>query len=115
MKSLKATTITAMVADLESAIVFYTEMLGLELKTRYGDHYAEIDAGNIAIGLHPIESAVKNGDNLSIGFGVTSFDEAVADLDSKGISLNITREGWIRIASFEDPDGNKLFLAELQT
>ncbi|MEJ2247220.1 MAG: VOC family protein [Acidobacteriota bacterium] len=114
MKSLKTTTVTAMVADLEAAIVFYTETLGLELKMRYGDHYAEIDAGNMDIGLHPAESAVKKGNNLSIGFGVTAFDEVVADLEAKGIRLNVIQEGWIRIANFEDPDGNQLFLAELQ-
>ena len=114
MKSLKTTTITAMVANLEAAIVFYTETLNLGLKKRYGDHYAEIDAGNIAIGLHPTESAVKKGNNLSIGFGIIAFDEVIADLEGKGISLKITQEGWIRIANFEDPDGNQLFLAELQ-
>ena len=103
-----------MIADLEAAIVFYTETLGLGLKKRYSDHYAEIDAGNITIGLHPTESAVKKGNNLSIGFGVTAFDKVVADLEGKGVSLNVTREGWIRIANFEDPDGNRLFLAELQ-
>ncbi len=44
--------VTVMVSDLERAIRFYTEALGLKLKWRWGD-YAEVEAPGVTIGLHP--------------------------------------------------------------
>jgi len=100
-----------MVSDLENAVAFYQQKLGLELTQRYGDHYAEIQAADLRIGLHP-SSKVKTGNNMSIGFGVTQFDIVVKDLASLGISLTVQDEGGTRLAHFVDPDKNQLFLAE---
>ena len=45
---------TIYVSDLEEAVRFYTEVLGLKLQFQAGPHWAQIDAGGgFAIGLHP--------------------------------------------------------------
>jgi len=51
------TTVAVMVRNMDAAIQFYTEVMGMELKQRYGDHYAEITTPNMDIGLHPASAA----------------------------------------------------------
>lgn len=114
MKSLKGCNVTIMASSMDAGIEFYTQKLGLELKQRYGDHYAEIEAPGLKIGLHPASAKVQKGDNISIGFGVDDFDQALEDLKNKGIKVQVENDGWGRLGNFEDPDGNKLYLAEIK-
>jgi catechol 2,3-dioxygenase-like lactoylglutathione lyase family enzyme len=45
---------TIYVSDMERAVEFYTEVLGLRLESRHGDEWASVDAGRgMTIGLHP--------------------------------------------------------------
>ena len=55
METLKATTAFYDVQDMDRAVKFYTETLGFPLKVRFGNNWAEVDAGSISIGLHPTE------------------------------------------------------------
>ncbi len=97
---------------MDKAIEFYQSKLGLELINRYGDHYAEIKAADLIIGLHPLSEKVVQGNNLSIGFGVVEFDSTIKELESNGIEFKLEKDGWIRLAHFKDPDNNQMFLAE---
>lgn len=101
-----------MVSNMDAAVAFYQETLGLELMNRYDDHYAEVQAPDLLIGLHPSSEKTVFGNNMSIGFGVTEFDATVEELEAKGIALKIENDGWIRLAHFTDPSGNQLYLAE---
>ena len=101
-----------MISGMDEAIHFYTEMLGLELKNRYGDHYAEIDAKGLVIGLHPASDQVKVGDNMSIGFVTDEFDDTLETLKSRDVQCTVTADGWSRIAHFTDTNGNALYLIE---
>jgi len=112
MKNLITCRVNIMISDMNRAIDFYTNILGLELLNRYGEHYAEVQAPDLLIGLHPSTGNITTGNNLSIGFGIVSFDETVRELESKGLKFRVEVDGWIRLAYFADPDGNPLFLAE---
>lgn len=112
MKNLKNCSVNVMVSNMEHAIAFYQDLLGLELANRYGDHYAEIRASGLMIGLHPAAEPIVVANGISIGFGVTEFDETVKDLEAKGLQVRVTQDGPIRLAHFTDPDNNQLFLAE---
>ena len=101
-----------MISNMDRAIEFYQEKLGLELIARYGDHYAEIQAPDLLIGLHPASENTVWGNNLSIGLGVLKFDSTIKELESKGIEFRLELDGWIRLAYFTDLDNNQLFLAE---
>ena len=114
MKGLISCTVTVMVSNLDKAIKFYVETLGLELKNRYGENYAEIQCPGLTIGLHPVEDEVNWGNNLSIGFGVNNFDDLTKSLMNKDVKLEIKQDGWIRLAHFKDLDNNHLYLAELK-
>jgi len=52
MANIKSINVTVMVSNLDRAIQFYTESLGLTLKNRYGAHWADIEGPGIVIGLH---------------------------------------------------------------
>ena len=112
MENLKKCRVNVMVSNMEESVKFYSETLGLELLNRYGDHYAEIQAPGLMIGLHPSSDKIKFGNNLSIGFGVGEFDATLANLVSKGIEFRMEDEGWVRLAYFTDPDQNQLYIAE---
>lgn len=112
MKNLKSCRVNVMISNIDKAIEFYEGKLGLELLNRYGDHYAEIQAPDLLIGLHPITNNTTYGNNFSIGFGVSEFDSTILDLESKGIEFKLDQDGWVRLAHFTDLDNNQLFLAE---
>lgn len=114
MKGLKSVTVTVMVSNLDEAISFYTEKLGLKLDKRYGEHYAEIETPGFSIGLHPTSAPITKGNNLSIGFGVGDLGLTLQNLKAKGIEFNVEQDGPSRLAHFTDPDGNPLYLIEVE-
>lgn len=101
-----------MISNMDAAIDFYINKLELELLNRYGDHYAEVQAPGLMIGLHPNSEKTIMGNNITIGLGVINFDETIQLLEEKGIAFAIGTDSYIRLANFTDPDGNALFLAE---
>ena len=107
-----ASNITLMVTDMDKAIAFYTEVLGFSLKIRYGDHWADIEAPGLAIGLHPAHPYVRFGDSMSIGLKVRSLKEGMESLKTKGIEFRESDDTQVQLAFFEDPSGNSLYLVE---
>ncbi|MFZ0091311.1 MAG: VOC family protein [Solirubrobacteraceae bacterium] len=103
------------VTDLERAVEFYTERLGLD-GHRHGDNWAEVDANGLRIGLNANRSERPEGD----GGAVVAFqpegglEQAVDELGGRGVEFagEITEHPWGRIATFKDPDGNDLQLYE---
>lgn len=112
MESLKHSRVNVMVRDMDKSIDFYVNVLDLELVNHWGNHYAEIKAKDLLIGLHPSSEKVSVGNSISIGFGVTNFDETIKALETKGVQFRMEEDGWIRLAHFTDLDGNPLYLAE---
>jgi catechol 2,3-dioxygenase-like lactoylglutathione lyase family enzyme len=110
--------VTVYVSDMDRAVKFYTDSLGLPLLHRAGDHYAQVRAGGLVIGLHPCgEKSPKPAapGSMHIGFSSSESIEAeVERLEAKGVSFcgPIANDGPVKLASFADPDGNGLYLAE---
>lgn len=108
--------VTVMVTNLDRAVQFYTEVLGLTLKQRAGDGWAEVEAPGLTIGLHPATghgAQPEQAGSLSIGFGVTDLDTAMVALKAKGVQFapHISEDGPVRLAFFADPDRNPLYLS----
>ncbi len=112
---------TIYVSDMDRAVQFYTEVLGLRLISRYGDEWASVDAGKgLTLGLHP--AAERMGapgtlGSINVGLNVTeSIDEVVRTLTSRGVTfdgpIQDDANGSIRLAFFGDPDNNSLYLCE---
>lgn len=112
---------TLYVADINVSIQFYTQTLGLDLRMRAGDNWAEIEAGpGLVLGLHPTDGVhtPKPGlrGSIAIGFNVDETLESVMEkLQKSGVSFQgpIVEDEHVRLAFFQDPDGNPLYLAQV--
>jgi predicted enzyme related to lactoylglutathione lyase len=101
------------VTDMDRAVGFYRDALGLEMRMRHEDTWAEFEAGGIRIGLHGA------GDGALVHGGTAVFlagdlDLAKASLEERGVAFDHLGEvpGYARYASFADPDGNSMQLIE---
>jgi catechol 2,3-dioxygenase-like lactoylglutathione lyase family enzyme len=112
--------VTLYVADMERAIRFYTETLGLRLVYRFANNWATVEVGRgLTIGLHPASAEMPAGRRGSMAIGLELGDvlieEAVSRLTAKGVQfhgpVNDSKAG--KFVSFDDPDGNLIYLAEL--
>src|SRR5437867_1854249 len=112
---------TIFVGNMDAAVRFYTEALGLKVLERYGEHWASIDCGlGLTIGLHPASAQNPAGHvgSITIGFRVSGpIREAVATLKARGVVFrgDIIDDTQLLIANFQDPDGNAFYLAEVKT
>lgn len=109
--------LTLMVSDFDRSVRFYTETLGLKLKSRYENEWAEVEAPGLTIGLHPARKPTPDpgrSESLSVGLGVDNLETAMTELKDKGVvfSPDIIEDGPLRIVYFTDPDKNPLYLCQ---
>jgi len=112
---IKEANVTLMVSDMGRAVRFYTNVLGLKLKSRYGDNFAQVEAPGTIIALHPATEGPKpdRSESISIGFAVSDLDKERAELENKGVKfLRTADDTQVRLAFFTDPDGNPLYLSQ---
>ncbi len=107
--------VTVMVSDLEAAIHFYTEVLGLKLDYRADGHWAQVTGPGITIGLHPgrqTRPLAAPHEQMSIGLEVADLASAVKRLQLQGVQFitGIVEGKAVDIAEFADPDGTPLYL-----
>ena len=99
------------VADLDRAVTFYGDVVGLKMKFRDGEKWAEFDAGNVSLGLELLEGQGSAG----AGGGVvvlrgSDLDGLLSRLRAAGYATigAIDQRPYGRIARFTDPDGNEV-------
>jgi catechol 2,3-dioxygenase-like lactoylglutathione lyase family enzyme len=118
-RGLKGGVATIFVSDMDRAVKFYTESLGLKLEYRAGDHWASIDAGDgFKLGIHlegkGPQAGIQGG--IQIGFNVTSrLEDVIGALEANGVAFPDgihDDDGAVRLAFFRDPDGNEHYLCE---
>ena len=111
---------TIIVSNMDRAVRFYTEVLGLKLTNRFGDSWATVDAGKgLTIGLHPASPkypapGTKGG--MMLGMEIDeAIERVVSRLSERGVAFkgSIVREGAGNFAHLEDPDGNDIYLWEV--
>lgn len=118
---MKAATVYYDVQDLGRSIRFYTEVIGLALKFRFGDRWAEVDAGPISIGLHPTENGepVAQGGGGTVSFTVDpgiALEDLTATLRERGADVSqIRARPRGRFVMITDPDGNQLHVIQFSS
>src|SRR5690348_13059632 len=90
--------VTVYVSNMDRAVQFYSEVLGLKLAYRFGDHWAAVEAGKgLTIGLHPASNEMPAGrkGSMAIGLELTgSINDAMKKLQAKGVKFqNVVNEG----------------------
>ena len=108
--TIKEANVTISVKDMDKSIFFY-QSIGLTLKNRWGNHYAQLTSAGIAIGLHPTtENNLKgNSGNVSIGFTTDNFEETKKSLHELSIAATERNEEGGQFLHFSDPDGTALY------
>ena len=109
--------------DVEGAVRFYTETLGLEVVERFANEddedYVFLKAGDIILELMPKKTMQAPAGFHHISFAVESVDASAQELEGKGVPM--VKEpfdvgvGGIRLAFFEGPDQVPLQLFERHT
>jgi len=103
------------VSDLDRAVSFYRDAVGLPLVRRDGDEWAELDAGGVRLGLHGTGERRELPEGGTVVLRVDDLDLARTSFEERGIRFDEhvgEVEGRARFASFADPDGNRLQLIE---
>lgn len=112
---------TIYVADFERAVAFYTETLGLKLRFRAENHWAEVVAGkDLVIGIHPAgPHTPQPGAPGAIHIGLVvdrTLEEVMETLTARGVTFDgpIVEEekAPFRFAHLRDPEGTRLYLWE---
>jgi lactoylglutathione lyase len=113
------------VEDLDRALGFYVDVLGLRLGHRSGE-YAQLDTGATRLALYTRSAMAKtlgisldppasNAPGFEVGFKVIDVDEAFNELIARGAQpvMPPTDRFWgQRTAYVRDPDGHLVELAQ---
>ena len=102
--------------DLERAVAFYGETLGLERTVHRPEHgFAEFDTGTVTFNVHDPEQMgigefSVNSNHLALQ--VEDVPQARAALEERGVEFmgDMFDTGVCHMAFFRDPDGNALML-----
>jgi lactoylglutathione lyase len=117
--------VVLIVEDLDRALNFYTDVLGLQLGHRSGD-YAQLNTGDTRLAFYTREAMAKTlgfplkppgheTPGFEIGFKVHDVDAAFLEIVQKGAgaAMHPTTRPWgQRTAYVRDPDGHLIELVQ---
>jgi CreA protein len=104
------------VVDLQRALDFYCGVLGFEVQHHFPEvGWAELRSPveGVAVGLTQVEKMPAPGGGAVLTFGVEEVDAARAQLEAQGVPFDgetCDIEGFVRLATMYDPDGNVVML-----
>lgn len=109
--------VTLTVSDIERAVDFYADTLGLQMKYRFKD-YAGFDCGGVELGLKTWGGCEKfRRGEPCIDLMVDNIQDATARLKDEGVDFApeapLDAAWGALIAPFKDPDGNCLQLTQI--
>ncbi|MBZ5666879.1 MAG: VOC family protein [Acidobacteriia bacterium] len=101
------------VTDMDAAIAFYRDTLGLPMVSH--DYVARFDLDGVLIELvpRPPGAVVPGSGNARLCFSVTNLQATMEQMHARGIAtseIKSKKDG--KLAYFRDPDGNELCLWE---
>lgn len=109
-------TIAISVRDRHASAQWYGEKLGFELLHQFDEAgWSELKTKTDGVTLGLGEQAESSPGNAVPVFGVSDIATARRDLESAGVRFDgetIVVEGMVSTATFYDPDGNALMLAQ---
>jgi predicted enzyme related to lactoylglutathione lyase len=100
------------VADMDKAVAFFRDRLGLELRFQ-SPHWTEFATGETTLALHASSDKHPAGSS-SLGFGVDDIDEFCKSAAQDGVEFTSepTETFGHRIARFKDSEGAECGVSE---
>jgi catechol 2,3-dioxygenase-like lactoylglutathione lyase family enzyme len=125
MELIRPDYVVLIVEELDRALRFYSEVLGLRLGHRSGE-YAQFDTGSTRLALYTrramteilgisLDAPTTHAPGFEIGFKVADVDTAFSDLVARGAlpAVPPTDRAWgQRTGYVRDPDGHLIELAQ---
>ena len=123
VKTLGAHHLRLTVSDLERSLRFYTEVLGFELRVRFGPNSVFLHDGTMGLGLntpwHEVSPGELRFDEARVGLDHLAFrvaspedvQRAAERLDALGVARSEVKDGRIpgsKLIVFRDPDNIQL-------
>lgn len=105
------------VSHLDKSIAWYTEVLGFEVIYKLDDMaWCELSTpvAGVNVGLSQVEEPIGKG-GATLTFGVRDISAARAQLEARDVRFDgdtTTIPAMVKLATFFDPDGNALMLAQ---
>ena len=108
-------TVAVMVSDAKKSARWYEEKLGFEIANE-DEHWVVARPPKADWMLHLCEGDPEPG-NTGIGIYCDDVEKTVAGLKRKGVKFaqDFAKAGWGGNASFEDPDGNVIWIGPERT
>lgn len=104
------------VKDVQRAVAFYRDIVGLTPGELFGDHWAEFEVGGTTFGVGNGEPlGIAPGSSFSVTFEVDDLAKTHDELTARGV--NVTDINDMRTCRFcfaTDPDGNRFGLHQRQ-
>lgn len=99
------------VADLDRALAFYRDVLGLKEGERW-KKWVEVDTPNMSIALALLDGAPEKPGRGAIALAVEDVDESIKKLKAAGVTVvhGPDDDPVCRHASILDPDGNVIWI-----
>jgi len=102
-------TVFYQVCNMERAVAFYGGLLGLELKRREGNDWAEFNVGGVDLALSGELAVAPQGGGAIVVLRTPDIGALETHLTENGVQKGrIEDMGGARMLDFYDPDGNQL-------
>jgi predicted enzyme related to lactoylglutathione lyase len=103
--------VAIVVSDAKKSLKWYTEVLGLEARSKEGHWITVAPKGSKTV-FHLCEGEELEPGNTGIALVADDLDKAYKELKAKGVKFPHPPkdDGWGVFAQFEDPDGNVIWL-----
>ncbi|HET9823970.1 MAG TPA: VOC family protein [Chitinophagaceae bacterium] len=111
MYSITTSNVTVMVTNVDRAIEFY-KAIGLELKQRWNNYFAQVAAPGVIIGLHPAGIGNNASTNVPIGVGVENLEDVRMRLKELNVKFTESADKAGDFIGFQDPDGTPLYFMQ---
>ena len=101
------------VADMDNAVKFYRDVLGLPLKFN-SPGWSEFSSGETSLGLHPASDQNPAG-KIELGFSVANLEKFHQEMSAKGVRFSMppTKQDYGgALAQFLDSEGSHCSVAE---